>query len=49
MYLKNLFDNIENVSRIKKRKEWISELNKSGLTKLQGESPKLQYAACKPR
>ena len=49
MYLKNLAENLENVEKVKKRKDWIAQLNKSGLTKLQGESPTLQYAACTPR
>jgi len=47
-YLRDLSDQLSEVEKVKKRKDWISLLNKAGLTQLQGENPKLEYAACTP-
>lgn len=46
--LENISKEIDSLSEIKKRKDWIQILTKTGLTSVQGENPTLEYAACTP-
>lgn len=46
--LANVDAEISSLNEIKKRKEWIQILAKTGLTSVQGQNPILEYAACTP-
>jgi len=46
--LESISKEIAPLNEIKKRKDWIQILAKTGLTSVQGENPTLEYAACTP-